>query len=105
MKTRAFSVIIKPEFFITKRLFAVSLSMLFVLNRLNPQLKTTLTLTITGPGGYSFFDFQPINVSANSVGEYSFSWLVPNVEGTYMVETSLVTAQLTAYDAKWVAVG
>jgi hypothetical protein len=72
-----------------------------VLNQLNPQLENTLTLTITGPGGYSFYDFQPINVSTNSVGEYSFSWVVPDAKGTYVVETSLIPNQLTAYDAKW----
>ncbi len=72
-----------------------------VLNQQNPKLETTLSLTITGPGGYSFYDFQPINVSANSVGEYTFSWTVPNVKGRYIVEASLVPAQLTAYDAKW----
>jgi len=76
-----------------------------VLNQQNPKLETTLTLTITGPGGYSFYDFQPINVSTNSAGEYSFSWIVPNVKGTYIVETSLAPAQLTAYDAKWLEVG
>jgi hypothetical protein len=72
-----------------------------VLNQQNPQLVSTVALTITGPGGYSFYDFQPINVSANGVGEYSFNWVFPNVAGTYVVETSLVPAQLTAYDAKW----
>jgi hypothetical protein len=76
-----------------------------VLNQQNPQLEASLTLTITGPGGYSFYDFQPINVSANGVGEYSFSWVVPNVDGTYVLETSLAPAQLTAYDAKWIEVG
>jgi len=72
-----------------------------VLNQQNPQLVSTVALTITGPGGYGFYDFQPINVSANGVGEYSFSWVFPNVAGTYVVEVSLVPAQLTAYDAKW----
>ena len=72
-----------------------------VLNQQNPQLVSTVALTITGPGGYSFYDFQPINVSANGVGEYSFNWVFPNVAGTYVVEVSLVPAQLTAYDAKW----
>ena len=71
-----------------------------VLNQQNPKLETTLTLTITGPTGYSFYDFQVINVTANGINEYSFNWVVPNVAGTYMVETSLVPAQLTAYDAK-----
>ena len=76
-----------------------------VMNQLNPQLETTLTFTITGPGGYCFYDFQSINVPANGVGEFSFSWVVPDVAGTYVVEVSLVPAQLTAYDAKWVEAG
>jgi hypothetical protein len=76
-----------------------------VLNQQNPQLQTTLTLTITGPNGYSFYDFQPINVTANDVFEYSFNWVVPNVAGTYVVSTGLAPATLTAYDAKWLEVG
>jgi hypothetical protein len=75
-----------------------------VLNQKNPQLNAALTLTVTGPGGYSFYDFQPIIVSANGTNEYSFNWVVPNVTGTYMVEASLVPMQLTAYDAKWLQV-
>jgi hypothetical protein len=72
-----------------------------ILNQLNPQLYSTLTLTIIGPGGYNYYDFQPISVSANSVRDYSFSWVVPDAKGTYIVETSLAPTQLTAYDAKW----
>jgi len=75
-----------------------------VLNQKNPKLEATLTLTITGPGGYSFYDFQPINVTANGVGDYSFSWVATNVEGTYIVEASLIPMQLTAYDAKWLQI-
>ena len=73
-----------------------------VLNQQNPMLETSLALTITGPGDYSFYDFQPINVSANGFGEYTFTWSVPDFAGTYVVETNLVPAQLTAYDAKWI---
>jgi len=75
-----------------------------VLNQLNPSLDSTLTLTVTGPGNYYYFDFQLVNVKANAVGEYSFTWNVPNVGGTYIVEVSLVPAQLTAYDAVWLGV-
>ena len=75
-----------------------------VLNQKNPQLNATLTLTVTDPGGYSFYDFQPITVSANGINEYSFNWLVPNATGTYIVEAGLVPVQLTAYDAKWLQV-
>jgi hypothetical protein len=75
-----------------------------VLNQLNPSLNSTLTLTVTGPGDYYYFDFQTINVTANSVDEYSFTWIVPNVAGTYYVEVGLVPPQLTAYDAAWLQV-
>jgi len=73
-------------------------------NQLNPSLNFTLTLTVTGPGNYYYFDFQSINVTANTVGEYSFNWSIPNVAGTYVVEVGLVPAQLTAYDTVWLKV-
>jgi hypothetical protein len=72
-----------------------------VFNQLNPELETTLTFTVTGPGGYYFFDFQRINVAAGSVDEHSFDWKVPTAAGTYIVEVSLIPARLTAYDAMW----
>jgi hypothetical protein len=75
-----------------------------VLNQLCPPLSSTLTLTVTGPGGYYYFDFQTVNVTADSVWEYSFTWSVPAVAGTYVVEVSLVPMQLTAYDAVWLTV-
>ena len=75
-----------------------------VLNQLNPALQSTLTLTITGPNGYSSYDFQPTNVAANKIGEYSFDWIAPKVAGTYVVETSLSPTLLTAYDAMWLSV-
>jgi hypothetical protein len=75
-----------------------------VLNQLCPTLASTLTLTVTGPNGYYYYDFQSINVTANSVAEYSFTWTPPNAAGTYVVEVSLIPAQLTAYDAAWLQV-
>jgi hypothetical protein len=72
-----------------------------VFNQLNPPLESTLTLTVTGPNNYYDFDFQPISVSADTVGEYSFTWVVPDVAGTYAVEVELVPPLLTAYDAIW----
>jgi len=75
-----------------------------VFNQLLPPLDTTLTLTVTGPGNYYYFDFQSVNVTADTVGEDSFNWDVPNVAGTYVVEASLVPPQLTAYDAVWLEV-
>jgi len=75
-----------------------------VLNQLSPPLDSTLTLTVTGPGAYYYFEFQTINVTADTVNEYSFSWTIPDVAGTYVVETSLIPLQLTGYDAIWLEV-
>jgi subtilisin family serine protease len=75
-----------------------------VLNQLNPALASTLTLTVTGPAGYYYFDTQNASVATNSVGEYNFTWSIPNVAGTYVAEVSLIPAQLTAYDAVWLKV-
>jgi hypothetical protein len=75
-----------------------------VLNQLNPSLNSTLTLTVTGPGGYCYFDFQRVNVMADTAGEYSFTWNVPNIAGTYVMEVSLIPPQLTAYDATWLGI-
>jgi hypothetical protein len=75
-----------------------------VLNQLCPALTSTLTLTVTGPNNYYYYDFQSINVTVNSVGEYSFTWTTPGTAGTYVVEVGLVPAQLTAYDAVWLQV-
>jgi hypothetical protein len=61
-------------------------------------------LTVTGPNGYYYYDFQGINVAANSVNEYTFTWKVPGAAGTYVVEVSLIPAKLTAYDAAWLRV-
>jgi subtilisin family serine protease len=70
-------------------------------NRLNPPLESILTLTVSGPSGYYFYDFQSISVAVDVVREYSFNWVVPDVAGTYVVEVSLVPSMLTAYDAVW----
>jgi subtilisin family serine protease len=76
-----------------------------VFNEMNPAFNSTLTLTITGPDGYYFYDFQPVAVAAGEVQDYSFSWVVPDIAGRYVVETGLVPPQLTAYDAAWLEVG
>jgi len=75
-----------------------------VFNLQNPPLESTLTLTVTGPGDDYLFDFQRINVAADTVGEYTFGWSVPDVAGTYVVEISLLPPQLTAYDVVWLEV-
>jgi dipeptidyl aminopeptidase/acylaminoacyl peptidase len=75
-----------------------------VLNQLNPALEGILTLTVSGSGKYGYFDFQTINVTVDAARDYSFEWNIPDVAGTYVVEVSLVPAQLTAYDAVWLKV-
>lgn len=75
-----------------------------VFNEFNPPMESTLTLTVTGPSSYYLYDFQPIELEANEVKDYSFSWTVPDFAGTYTVEVGLVPAQLTAYDAVWLEV-
>jgi len=76
-----------------------------VCNLNRPPLESTLTVSITGPGGYSYFDLDRITVSADAVGEYSFEWTAPAAKGKYDVEVSLVPAKLTAYDTLWLEVG
>jgi hypothetical protein len=69
-----------------------------IFNQLNPPLDSTLSLTVTGPNNYYYYETQTVNASANSVAEYKFSWVIPDAAGTYAVEVGLVPAQLTAYD-------
>lgn len=75
-----------------------------VFNELKPALESALALTVTGPDGYYHYDFQPVAVAAGGVKDYGFSWVVPDVAGTYVVEVGLVPAQLTAYDTVWLEV-
>ena len=75
-----------------------------VFNQLKPEFESSLTLTVTGPGGYYVYDFQHVDIAADEVKDYGFSWVVPQVTGTYVVEVGLVPAQLTAYDAAWLKV-
>jgi hypothetical protein len=75
-----------------------------VFSQLLQASESTLTLTITSQNGYYHFDFQRINVTAATVSEYSFAWVVPDVAGTYVVEVCLVPVQLTAYDTTWLKV-
>jgi predicted esterase len=69
-----------------------------VFNQLNSTFKSSLTLTVTGPASYSYFDVQPISVPADTVREYTFDWAVPNAAGKYTAEVGLVPSLLTAYD-------
>jgi serine protease len=73
-----------------------------VFNEFKLPLDSTLTLTVTGPSGYYVYDFQPIKVEADEIEDYSFKWAIPDSAGRYIVEVSLVPAQLTAYDSKWI---
>jgi subtilisin family serine protease len=72
-------------------------------NQLNPPLNSTLTLTVTAPGNYYYFDSRNINVT-DSASEFTFDWNIPALAGTYVVEVGLVPSQLTAYDVVWVSV-
>jgi hypothetical protein len=74
-----------------------------VLNEAGSPVNSTLTLTVTGSRSYGYFDFDRINATVGS-SDYSFTWAVPKVAGTYIVEVSLVPMQLTAYDAAWLQV-
>lgn len=76
-----------------------------VFDWVNPHLESTLTFTITGANDYYYFDFQSISIAADAVWEYSFTWTSPDVAGTYVIETSLIPLQLTAYDVAWLEVG
>ena len=73
-----------------------------VFNELNPPLDSTLTLTISGPNNYYYYETQTVNVAANTVEEYKFNWSIPYVAGTYVLEVGLVPAQLKAYDSRWI---
>jgi hypothetical protein len=75
-----------------------------VLNQVNPALESILTLSVCGPGKYCYSDFQTVNVTADSIKEYSFEWSAPNAAGNYVIEVNLVPSQLTAYDAAWLKV-
>jgi hypothetical protein len=75
-----------------------------VFSQLVQASESTLTLTITGPSGYSYSDFQRINVTVDAINEYNLAWVVPDVAGTYVVDVGLVPAQLTAVDVAWVKV-
>lgn len=75
-----------------------------VFNQKDPSLGASLTLAITGPSNYGYFDVQPLSVPAGTDREYTFNWTVPNTSGTYIIEVGLAPAQLTAYDASWLKV-
>jgi pimeloyl-ACP methyl ester carboxylesterase len=75
-----------------------------VFNEHNPALNGILTLTVSGAGEYGYFDFQTINVTANTIKEFSFDWSIPDLAGSYVVEIGLVPAQLTTHDTSWVKV-
>jgi hypothetical protein len=56
------------------------------------------------PLGFMFSGSAPVASGREFRPYYSFSWVVPDVSGTYMVEVGLVPAQLTAYDVAWLEV-
>jgi hypothetical protein len=72
-------------------------------NQLNPALNSTLTLTVLGPNNYYYYETQSVNVAADAVGAYRFSWRIPAVAGIYVVDASMVPLVLTAYDSIFLA--
>lgn len=75
-----------------------------VFNRFNPAFEAALAVTVTGPGGYSFFDSEWVSVPADGVESCSFSWVVPEAAGVYVVEVGLVPPELAAYDSVWLRI-
>ena len=75
-----------------------------ILNQFNPVLDSSLVFVVTGPGGYYHVDPYPVSMEADSVWEYCFEWVVPDVSGEYVVEVGLSRALLTAYDVVWINV-
>ena len=43
-------------------------------------------------------------MTVDIISDYSFSWIVLDAAGSYVVEVSLVSPMLTAYDVAWLEV-
>ncbi len=68
-------------------------------NETSSNLKTTLYLDITGPGGYEYFDALNVTQSSGSSGRYSFNWQIPNTltPGTYTVTVGLIPNKAASF--------
>jgi hypothetical protein len=68
-------------------------------NETGSNLKTTLYIDITGPGGYEYFDTLNLTQSGGSSGRYSFNWQIPNTltPGTYMVTVGLIPNKAASF--------
>jgi hypothetical protein len=56
-----------------------------VFNEFNPALISSLTLTVTGPSSYYLYEFQPIELEANEVKDFSLCVLRMFVAGGCLV--------------------
>ena len=59
------------------RCFEMSSSELIVLRKYSRALDCSFMFTITGPGGYCFYDSQQILVAVDEVGQQDFGWVYP----------------------------
>jgi subtilase family serine protease len=68
-------------------------------NETSSNLKTTLYIDITGPGGYEYFDALNVTQSGGSSGRYSFNWQIPNTltPGTYTVTVGLIPNKAASF--------
>ncbi len=68
-------------------------------NETSSNLKTTLYIDITGPGGYEYFDALNVTRSSGSSGRYSFNWQIPNplAPGTYQVAVGLIPGKAASF--------
>ena len=68
-------------------------------NKTSSNLKTTLYIDITSPGGYEHFDTLNVTLSSGSGGRYYFTWQIPNTlaPGTYQVTVGLIPAKAASF--------
>jgi hypothetical protein len=63
---------------------------LTVFNPTSSVLNANLTISITGPGGYTLFDVLPAKVDATSQSKVFYDWAVPNQPGAYTITLGLL---------------
>lgn len=69
----------------------VSLS-ITVFNPTSPALNANVTVQITGPSNYVYFDVVQVHVAASLQLTTYYDWTVPNQAGTYSVTVGLLSA-------------
>jgi len=77
-----------------------------VFNPTGTTLEATLSVSITGPGGYYHFDFTDIEIVDSSLWTYTFTWVIPadSQAGTYVISAGLTPPELDAYDVEYVEI-